>query len=115
MKKIAIVLLILAFISSVPFAQAASEGKKSIAEKAQTVVGKIVSVTLINPAKGITEGAITIADETGKTATYIVKTTAKILSDTLNAITLNQLKKGDKIQIEKSSANEVKSVKVVKK
>ena len=41
------------------FAQAAAEVEKSVAERVQTVVGKILSVTLIDPAKGITSGAVT--------------------------------------------------------
>ncbi len=114
MKKIAIVLLIAAFISSVSFAQAATEEKQSFPEKAQIAVGKVLSVTLIDPAKGIADGAITIADDMGKTTTYVVKSTAKILSETLSAITLNKIKVGSKVKIEKSGANEAESIKVVK-
>jgi len=41
MKKIAVVLLILAFISSVSFAQTATTAKKSVGEKAKEIVGKV--------------------------------------------------------------------------
>ena len=114
MKKIAVVLLVLIVMGSVSFAQAAAEGEKSVAEKAQTVVGKILSVTLIDPAKGITSGAVTVANDMGEVATYTVESTAKILGDTLDVITLDQLKVGEKIQIDKSEANEAKSIKVIK-
>ena len=114
MRKVAVILLALAFISFVSFAQAASEGKQSLPEKAQIVVGKVLSVVLMDPAKGITQGAITIADDMGKTTTYVVKSTAKILSDTLSTITLNKINVGNKVEIQKSGANEAKSIKVVK-
>ncbi|MCX5678958.1 MAG: hypothetical protein NTY76_07650 [Candidatus Omnitrophica bacterium] len=114
MKKIAIVLLALAFVSPAIFAQTATPEKKSVAEKASTVVGKIVDVTVADPAKGVTAGVITVADETGKTTTFTVKATAKILAHTLDVITLNKLKVGDKVKIETSSANDAQSIKVVR-
>ncbi|MDD5680980.1 MAG: hypothetical protein PHI59_07045 [Candidatus Omnitrophica bacterium] len=114
MKKTAVVLLALMLMGYVSFAQAAAEGAKSVAEQAGTVVGKIVSVTLIDPAKGITSGAVTIADDMGKTTTYTVDSTAKIVGDTLDAITLNQLKIGEKIQINESEASKAESIKVIK-
>ena len=98
MKKIAIVLLALAFVSPAIFTQTATSEEKSAAEKASTVAGKIVDVTVADPAKGITAGLVTVADETGKTTTFTVKATAKILAHTLDVITLNKLKVGDKVK-----------------
>jgi len=114
MKKIVIVLLALVFISSATFAQMATPEKKSVGEKAKAVVGKIVNITVAEPAKGINAGAITIADAVGKTTTYTVNSTAKILGTSLDVITLNKLKIGDKIKITPTETNEAKSIKVVK-
>ena len=113
MKKIVMVLLALAFVGSVSFAQG-GDAVKSVTEKTKSVIGKVVNVTLAEPAKGINAGAITIADDVGKTTTYTVSSTAKILGTSLDVITLNQLKIGDKIKIKTTETNEAKSVKIVK-
>ncbi len=114
MKKIVIVLLALTVISSISFAQTTTVEKKSVAEGTKTVIGKVVSVTLADPAKGVVSEAITVADDAGKTTTFAVKSTVKILDSTLNAITLNQLKAGDKVEVKHSKTNEAKSISVVK-
>ncbi len=114
MKKIVIVLLAFVFISSVVFAQATTQEKKTAAEKATSFVGKVVDVTVAEPAKGITAGAVTVADETGKTTTFTVKATAKILTHSLDVITLNQLKIGEKVKINASAENDAQTIKVVK-
>ena len=113
MKKIALILLALVFISSVSFAQTATGEKKTAGEELKTAVGNVVSVTVAEPTKGIAEGAVTIADNMGKTATFTVKSTAKILDAALNVVTLNQLKKGEKVEV-KHSKTEAKSINVVK-
>ena len=114
MKKIVIVLLAFVFISSVVFAQAQPQKKGSATERATIVIGKIVDITMAEPAKGIKAGAITVADEAGKTTTFTVKSTAKILTHTLDVITLNKLKIGEKVKIKASSENEALSIKEVK-
>ena len=113
MKKIVIVLLAVAFIGSAVFA-ATTQEKKPAAEKATTVVGKIVDVTVAEPAKGITAGAVTVADETGKTTTFTVKAGAKILAHTMDVITLNKLQIGEKVKIKASAENEAQSIKVIR-
>ena len=110
MKKIVIVLLAVMFIGSAVFAQTTQE-KKSVAEKTTVFVGKVVDVTVANPAKGLSAGAITVADETGTTTTFTVKSTAKILTHTLDVITLNKLKIGEKVKINASKENEGLSIK----
>jgi riboflavin synthase alpha subunit len=114
MRKIAIVLLALAFVSPAIFAQTATPEKKTAAEKASTFAGKVVDVTVADPVKGVTAGAVTVADETGKTTTFTVKATAKILAHTLDVVTLNKLKVGDRVKIETTSANDAQSIKVVR-
>ena len=81
---------------------------------AKVIIGKVVDITLAEPAKGIKAGAITVADEAGKTTTFTVKSTAKILTHTLKAITLNKLKIGDKVKISASKENEALSIKEAK-
>lgn len=112
MKKIVMVVLALAFISSIAFAQTATEPAKTPAQKASDFVGKVVSVTVAEPAKGITAGTVTVVDETGKASTFTVKATAKIIGHTMDVITLNKLKIGDKIKVEQAEG-EAQSIKVV--
>jgi len=114
MKKIAIILLALTLINSMSFAQTTTTAKKSVAEQTKEVVGKVVSVTLADPAKGIASGAITVGDEMGKIYIFTIKSTVKIFDSALNAITLNQLNIGEKVKIEESKTNEAKSINVIK-
>ena len=115
MKKTVIILLALAFIGSIAYAaETAVTEKPTIAEQAKTFVGKVVNVTVADPAKGITEGTVTVADETGKATTFTVKATAKILGHALDVITLDKLKIGDKIKIKEAGENEARSIKVVR-
>ena len=106
MKKIIIVLLVVAFMSPAVFAQITDDNVKAY-------VGKIVNVTVADPAKGITAGTITVLDETGKSTTFTVKSTAKILTHAVDVVTLNQLKVGEKVKINPSKDNEAQSIKVV--
>ena len=73
------------------------EASKAAVEKGGEFIGKVVDVTVAEPAKGIAEGSVTVANEVGKTTKFTVKGTAKILAHTMDALTLNQLKIGDKI------------------
>ena len=114
MKKTVIILLALAFIGSISYAQTAVTEKPTAAQQAKVFVGKVVNVTIADPAKGIAEGAVTVADETGKATTFTVKSTAKILGHAMDVITLDKLKIGDKIKIKEAGANEARSIKVVK-
>ena len=113
MKKIVMIMLALVFVSSVSFAQA-GDAVKATAKTTKAVVGKVVKVTVADPAKGVKTGAVTVADAVGKTTTYTVNSTAKILGTSLDVITLNKLKIGDKISIAPTEKNEAKSIKVVK-
>jgi len=105
MKKISGILIVLAFVGSICFAQEEAKnlpapGKPpSVMAEIKTVVGKVVSVTVADPATGIVNGAVGIVDETGKTTNYTVSSVAKILDNTLAAIPLNQLKAGDKVKV----------------
>ena len=108
MKKILGILVVLAFVGSICFAQEAAKTSpaptkpSSVASATKTIVGKVVSVMVADPAKGITNGAINIVDTTGKTTNFTVSSVAKVLDTTFNIISLNQLKTGDKVKIKGS-------------
>lgn len=113
MKKIVIILLGFAFISSLSFAEA-GDVIKSVAENTGAVIGKVVNVTVAEPAKGISAGAVTVADDLGKATTYTVNSTAKIIDTSLNVITLDKLKIGEKVQLTSTKDNEAESINVIK-
>lgn len=117
MKKAVLVLIAIAFVAGVAFAEdnaACPPAKKETpAQQAKAVVGKLVSVTVAEPAKGIANGTVTITDETGKVVNYTVTQGTKVLDATLNAITLNQLKIGEKVKIKaKEGTQEATAIKV---
>ena len=109
MKKALAILLVLAFAGTVCFAQTDTakpapvapvvKPAVTMASKAETFVGKVVSGIVADPAKGITKSTVNVVDEMGKTTVFTVKSTAKVLDKTLNVITLGQLKTGDKVQV----------------
>lgn len=88
MKKIALVLIAALFVCS--FAFAAEE---------KTTIGKVAEVVVADPVKGVVDNAVTIMDETGKLVTFKVEPVAKISDAALNAITLGQLKKNEKVTV----------------
>ncbi len=106
MKKLLLVVLALMLVSSVSFAQGASKGApspaKEIAKGVESVgafVGKIVSVTVADPAKGVMDGTVKVADDMGNPVSYTVNSTAMILDASLNVVTLNQLKAGETVKV----------------
>lgn len=88
MKKVVLAVLAVALVCSF-----------AIAQEEKTVVGKILSVTIADPAKGIATGAVSIVDETGKGFNFSIGKSTEIVDNTLNAITLNQLKLGSKVSV----------------
>ena len=114
MKKMLGILIVLAFVDSICFAQGTAKTlpapikSSSVASATKTIVGKVVSVTVADPAKGIANGTVSIVDATGKTANYTVGSVAKVLDTAFNAITLDQLKVGDKVKVKgkKTAAGE---------
>lgn len=100
MKKAVLVLMAVALVSSFAIAQ---EGAKDASKSDETVVGKILSVTVADPAKGIATSAVSIVDETGKGFNFSIGQGTEIVDKTLNAITLNQLKLGEKVSVKSSN------------
>ena len=79
----------------------------------KTAVGTLANVTLAEPAKGIANSTITITDNTGKAMNYTVTQSTKILGATLDVLTLNQLKIGEKIKIKtKEGSEEASAIKI---
>ena len=112
MKKVALVLIAIAFVSGVAFAQ--EPPANAIVKETKATIGKIANVTLAEPAKGIANGTVTVVDDTGKAVDFTVTQSTKILGTTLDAITLNQLKIGEKIKIKsKEGSQEASAIKVV--
>ncbi len=123
MKKMFGILVVLTFVGSTCFAQEAAKTlptpikSSSVAAETKTIVGKVVSVTVADPAKGITNGTVSIVDAAGKTTNYTVGSVAKVLNTTFNAITLNQLKEGDKVKVKgkkTTTGEEAQSVTLLK-
>ena len=115
MKKLLLVVLALILVSSVSFAQGAKKDApspaKEIAEGVENLgvfIGKVVSVTVAEPAKGIKEGTVKVSDDMGNPVSYTVNSTVTILDASLNAITLNQLKEGSTVKIKAEKTKEGK-------
>ncbi len=123
MKKILGILVVLAFVGSACFAQEAVKTlpkpvkASSAAAETKTIVGKVVSVTVVDPLKGITNGAISVGDKAGKAVSYTVSPVAEVLDTAFRTITLNQLKVGDKVKVKAkktATGEEAQSVTVLK-
>ncbi len=123
MKKLLLVALALVLVASFSFAQEAKKLPTPVKEVAKGVeslgefVGKVVSVTVAEPAKGITDGTVKVSDDMGNPVSFTVKSTATVVDASLNVITLNQLKEGEKVKIQatttKEGAKEAKSINVM--
>ena len=103
MKKLLVVVLGLVVVASWCFAEepAASERKGAI-------VGKIVDVVVVEPVKGVTAGTVNLVDESGNPISFTVTTSTKIADGALNVLTLNQLNKGDQIEVKPGEEKEGK-------
>ena len=121
MKKIALVVIAIAFVAGVAFAQdqvppanKMVNATKKVASDTKAAVGTLTNVTLAEPAKGIANSTITVTDQTGKVMNYTVTQSTKILGATLDVLTLNQLKIGEKIAIKSNGGSkEASAIKVV--
>jgi len=113
MKKLLLVILALILSASVAFAQETkmSDPVKSVAEGVEAVseyVGKVVSVTVAEPAKGVTDNTVKVTDKMGNPISFTVNSAAQITDTSLNVITLNQLKEGEKVKVRATKTKEGK-------
>lgn len=108
MKRIALLLVMIAFVTGSAFAETAVT---KAAQNMKDFVGKVVSVTVADPAKGVAEGTISVVDNTGKATNFTVNQSTKVVDATLSAITLNQLKIGQSVEIKaKEGSKEAASI-----
>jgi len=108
MKKILLTLLIVTFIGPLCFAQESAAPVKTASEattETKTLNGKVESVTLADPAKGIKSEIVVVDDNANKT-TVLVKSTTTIYDIDWKAISLDKIKKDDKIKLRYSATNE---------
>ena len=119
MKKILVAVIAVAFAASIVYAMEGDQSKANepvgaVVETTGVFVGKITSV--VEESVGANKGSLILADESGKTKIFPVDPTVKIVDDTFNALTLNQLKKGEKVSVEysKGGTDQAKSVTVQK-
>lgn len=114
MKKLLSAAIALMICASVCFAQGIEKSAAPIrqmvkgVEKVSEFVGKVVSVTVAEPAQGITESTVKISDDMGNPVSFTVNSAAKIVDASLNVITLNQLKEGQKVKIKAAKTEEGK-------
>jgi ABC-type transport system substrate-binding protein len=129
MKKSLIIFLAVMLMASVCFAQQATppaaeqsqaqppKPVQKVVSQAKEFLGKVASVTIAEPAKGIAKGSITVVDDMGNTANFTVTSATKVFDTTLNALTLNQLKEGEKVKVKhiktKEGSEEAKAISVM--
>ena len=122
MKKLLIVVAVLVLAASFCYAQDTAASKEA-EPKATEPVGAVVETTgvfvgnitsVVEESAGANKGSLILADESGKTKIFPVDPTVKILDNTFNALTFNQLKKGEKVSVEytKGATEKTKSVTV---
>lgn len=123
MNKIFLAILALALASSLCYAaeegsMKATEPIGAVVEATGLFVGNVSSVVEDTATGGKAKGYVTVSSETGQTKLFPVDDTVKVVDATLNAITLNQLKSGDKVSVEyskdKAGQDKVTGIKVVK-
>ena len=123
MKKIFGIFIALAFVSTICFAQEAAKNTPApakpsyVATETKIIVCKVVSVTVADPAKGVTNGSISVVDEAGKIINYTVSGAVKVFDNAFNAISLSQLKAGDKVKVavkKTATREEAKTITVLK-
>ncbi len=109
MKKILIVLIALTFVTSAVFAGQAAQSTKEL----KTFVGKVVSLEYADPTKGLDANNMKVVGPDGNPVSFTVSAGVTVLDAATRVITLNQLKIGDSVRIEKvnkSGKEEVKSI-----
>jgi hypothetical protein len=118
MKKLLVAAVALMFSASAAFAAGGSYGDDPVTgtvKAAGEYVGKVVSVTIAEPAKGVTDSTVKVTDEMGNPIAVTVSSAAKITDASLNVLTLNQLKEGQTVKIKaekKGGKEEAKSITV---
>jgi len=113
MKKTLLTLLILTFAASLCFAQQPMKPAAPVAAapaatppaSMKAFVGKVESISLADAAKG-TKSEIVVVNEAGKKLTFLVKSTATIYDAASKTITLDKIKKDDKVRVKYMTSKE---------
>ena len=121
MKKLLLVIAVVALMAASVYAadndKTATEPLGALVDASGVFVGTVTSIAVDTLTVGQAKGTVTVADESGKTRIFPVDDTVKIVDATVNVITLNQLKKGEKVEVQytkaPNGAEKVSSVKVV--
>jgi len=111
MKKLLLVVIALMFAAGICSAADMKEPVKSVAKGVENVgvfVGKVISVTVAEPTKGVTDSTVKVSDEMGNPVSFTVNSAATITDASLNVITLGQLKEGEKIKVKATKTKEGK-------
>ncbi len=109
MKKILIAFIALTFVTSLVFAQEASKSTKEL----KTFVGKIASLEYADPTKGLDKNNMKVVGPDGNPVSFTVSAGVTVLDAATRVISLNTLKIGDSVKIEKvekGGKEEVKSI-----
>jgi hypothetical protein len=117
-KKMLIAVVAFVCIASLCYAAEGETAKATepigaVVETGGVFIGEISSA--IEESMG-GKGDITVVDETGKTRIFPVDSTVKVIDNTFNALTLNQLKKGEKVSVEytkEGGSDKAKSIQVM--
>jgi hypothetical protein len=120
MKKTLLVLLALAFVSSLCFAagQSTAPRNKTVPKPVviKTLIGKVESVTLGDPVKK-TRPEIVAIDDKGQALSFVVGAAADISGKDGKATTLDKIVKGDKVVVQYTTnlkgTHKAKSIRVV--
>lgn len=106
-KSITVVLaalILLSRISTLHFTQNA-EGKTTKKTETKTFVGKVNSISLANPEKG-TKSEIIVINKGNKKLSFLVTSTTTMYGAKLFPITLDKIKKGDKVKVKYTTTKE---------
>lgn len=114
MKKILIALIALTFVTSLCLAAPESQAKKST-EELKTFVGKVASLEYADPTKGLDANNMKVVGPDGNPISFSVSAGVTVLDAATRVITLNQLKIGDSVKIEKVNKGGKEEVKSIQK
>lgn len=97
-------LIFLFGIATLSFIQNA-EAQTTKKTKTKTFIGKVDSVSLADPQKG-TKSEIVVIDESNKKLSFLVTSTTTMYGAKSVSITLDKIKKGDKVKVKYNTTNE---------
>ncbi len=115
MKKIIFSTLFTLFLAYTCFAQTPTHktAHKSQVTSANSIIGKVDSITLGNVTKK-TKAQIVIVDDKEQKTNFMVNNNITTYDKDNNVTTLAKIAKGDTIAITKNGKNKVNSIKIIK-